>query len=102
MSKEQLIIEAQDNYVKAMEDYTKAKAINEKIEEAKEKLVEVCGVGHHFKDKHGVVHIIEDAPKGHFVYYKTHTVNRTKNEVYGDTTKGSLSAVKAKELGYEL
>lgn len=94
----QLLSEVQLKFIELDKRKAEYKQFLEEYKESINALVAEMGVGGSFQDDEGIVYLIEDCD-GKFVYFDKFEIKRTKRE---GETKGSLSVVKAKELGYNV
>jgi hypothetical protein len=93
-----MLSENQKRFVELERKKAEIKKFNQDLQDAVKALVDEIGVGGHFQDEEGVVYQIVE-PKGTFVSFEKYGYERTRRN---DEKAGSLSIVKAVQLGYNL
>lgn len=91
-----MLTNTQLRYIELEKKKEEYKKFIEELKETTELLAKEIGVGGHFQDLEGTVYQVEEVT-GKFVYFDKLEVKRTRRN--GEKA-GSLSLVKAKELGY--
>ena len=93
-----MLSEKQAKYVQLEKKRDEYKVFLEELQQATKELVAEAGIGGHFQDGEGTVYQVHES-EGKFVYFDKFEVKRTKRP---NERAGSLSVVKAKELGYDV
>ena len=91
-----MLTTTQLKYIELEKKKEEYKKFLEELKETTELLANEIGVGGHFQDTEGTVYQVDEI-NGKFVYFDKLDVKRTRRN--GEKA-GSLSLIKAKELGY--